>query len=219
MKKDRRNIIILVIVIIVVIVISYLIFIYGLTDKLKGNAERLTAEVSDGNISDLPVINYVVNSSGEELVNTDVALTINATSKYNIDKLEYSFDLENWNEVKDQINDKEINYKLIFTKTGDRKVYIRVQNEKGYKSYVYETKVMIDKKEPEISVAKKDNEVLITATDENGLSSIQYSNNKENWDEDEISGEKVTLRKNNFEYKYIRAIDSVGNISDVKKID
>ncbi len=219
MKKDRRNIIILAIVIIVVIVISYLIFIYGLTDKLKGSAEKLTAEVSDGNISDLPVINYVVNSSGEKLVNTDVALTINATSKYNIDKIEYSFDLENWNEVKEEINDKEINYKLIFTKTNNRKVYIRVQNEKGYKSYAYETKVMIDKKEPEISVAYKDNEVLITATDENGLSSIQYSNDKENWDEDETSGEKVTLRKNNFEYKYIRAIDSVGNISDVKKID
>lgn len=218
MKKDKRNMMILVAIIITVIVISYFIFVYGLTDKLKGNVERLTAEVNDGNVSDLPVINYVINSSGEKLVNTDVALTINATSKYNIDKIEYSFDLEKWQEIKDAIDDKKISYKLIFTKTDNRKVYIRVQNEKGYKSYAYETKVMIDKKVPVISLTYKDNEVLINAADENGLSSIQYSNDKENWDEEETSGEKVTLRKNDFGYKYIRSIDSVGNISEIKEV-
>ncbi len=218
MKKDKKNVIILAVIIIMVIVMSYLIFIYGLTDKLKGSVERLTAEVSEGNISDLPVINYVVNSSGEKLVNTDVALTINATSKYNIDKIEYSFDLENWQEVKDDINGNEINYKLIFTKTNNRKVYIRVQNEKGYKSYAYETIVNIDKEKPDLSFAKKDNEVLITVTDNIGLSAIQYSNDKVNWNEEEVTGEKVSVTKDNFDYKYVRVIDSVGNISEIKEV-
>lgn len=219
MQKDKRNVLIFIVVLVIIIFASYFIFTSGITTKIKGSVESLTATVDqDVNASDLPVINYVINSSGENLVNTDVALTINAISEYNINKIEYSFDLENWNEVKDEINDKEINYKLIFTKTSNRKVYIRVINEKGYKSYAYETKVMIDKEKPEISVDHKDNEVLITATDENGLSSIQYSNDKENWVEDETAGEEVTLRKNNFEYKYIRAVDSVGNISKIKEI-
>lgn len=220
MQKDKRNILIFIIVLVIVIFASYFMFTSGTTNKIKGSVEKLTVTLDQNvNASDLPVINYVINSSGENLVNTDVALTINATSIYNINKVEYSFDLRNWQEVKDDINDKEINIKLIFSKTSNRKVYIRVENEKGYRSYAYEAIVNIDKEKPSIGIAQKDSELLITVTDNIGLSALQYSNDKLNWDEEEISGEKVSIIKENFEYKYIRVVDSVGNISDVKTID
>lgn len=220
MQKDKRNVLIFIIVLVIIVFASYFIFTSGTTNKIKGSVERLTATVDqDVNASDLPVINYVVNSSGENLVNTDVAITVNASSMYNINKVEYSFDLDNWQEVKDNINDKEVSVKIVFTKTTNKKVYIRVINEKGYKSYAYETIVNIDKEKPNLSFAQKDNDVLITVSDNIGLSAIQYSNDKINWDEEEMTGEKVTLTKNNFGYKYIRVVDSVGNISNVKEID
>ena len=35
----------------------------------------------------------------------------------------------------------------------------------------------------------------------------------ENWDEEETSGEELTLTKKDFNYKYVRVVDMVGNIS------
>ena len=36
-----------------------------------------------------------------------------------------------------------------------------------------------------------------------------------NWENEEISGKTVTINKSDLKYKYIRAVDLVGNISDV----
>lgn len=220
MQKDKRNILIFIVVLVIIVFASYFIFTSGTTTKIKGSVERLTATVDqDVNASDLPVINYVVNSSGENLVNTDVAITVNASSIYKINKVEYSFDLDNWQEVKEDINDKEVSVKIVFNKTINKKVYIRIINEKGYSSYAYETIVNIDKENPTLDLEKNNENIVIKANDNVGLSSIQYSNDKENWEDEDISGEEITLTKSNFEYKYVRVVDSVGNISKIKEID
>lgn len=220
MQKDKRNILIFIVVLVIIVFASYFIFTSGTTTKIKGSVERLTATIDqDVNASDLPVINYVVNSSGENLVNTDVAITVNASSIYKINKVEYSFDLDNWQEVKEDINDKEVSVKIVFNKTINKKVYIRIINEKGYSSYAYETIVNIDKEKPTLDLEKNNENIVIKANDNVGLSSIQYSNDKENWEDEDISGEEITLTKSNFEYKYVRAVDSVGNISKIKEID
>lgn len=218
MQKDRKNILIFIVVILIIVSISYFMFKSGATSKIKGSLDGLTASVVDATPSDLPIINFVVNSSGEQYVNTDVAITINASSKYNINKVEYSYDLKNWKEVKDKFNNKEITTKIIFTKTMNKNLYIKVTNEKGYSSYAYETKVKIDKEKPLLNYDKDGNDIIINASDNLSLATIQYSNDKENWDEEEIPGESIILRKKDFEYKYIRVVDGVGNISKIKEV-
>lgn len=219
MRKDKRNILIFVIVLIVIVIISYLMFSSGITSKLKANAQGLTAGL-DNNVkaTDLPVINEVVNSSGSKLVNTDVALIVSASSNHNINKVEYSYDLKNWKEVKEKVDDKEITTKIVFSKTMNKKVYIRVQNNRGYKSYAYYATVNIDKEIPTLRIKKEGNGVVIYAKDNIGLSSVQYSNDKLNWVSQRVSGEEVVLRKENFDYKYTRVVDTVGNISEVKSV-
>ena len=140
MKKDKRNILIFVVIVLIVIFISYFVFSSGITDKLKASAQGMKASVDrDVNKSDLPIINEVINSSGENLVNTNVSLIINTSSKYNIKKVEYSFDLKNWKIIEEDINKKEASVRLNFSKTMKESVYIRVENDHGYKSYPYET--------------------------------------------------------------------------------
>ena len=60
--------------------------------------------------------------------------------------------------------------------------------------------------------------LVIYAKDNIKLSKVQYSYDKLNWDSEDISGEEISLRKENFGYKYIRVVDSVGNISRVKEV-
>lgn len=219
MQKDKRNIFILLIVIIIVISISYLLFFSGLTIKLKASLQNLTVNNNDANASDLPLIDSVINSSGEQLVNTDVAIIINSSSKYNITKVEYSFDLEDWKKVKGEYDSKSITAKIVFEETMNEKVYIRVENEKGYKSYAYETVVNIDKEKPSISFNKDKNNVVISASDNNIVETIQYSNDKLSWQDEVVSGESITITKDLAKGSYIRAVDAAGNISEVKKID
>lgn len=220
MKKDKRNIFILIMIIILAVVISYLLFFSGLTNKLKANVNELKVSVNDDiNASDLPIIDGVINSSGESLVNTDVALIINASSKYKITKVEYSFDLKKWKIIKGNYDKNEITSKLVFSDDMNKQVYIRVQNEYGYRSYAYKTFVNIDKEKPIVIMGKNNNDVVIKAKDNNGLSSIQYSSDNLNWQEDEISGESIILTKNLPDGTYVRVVDSAGNISDAKKID
>lgn len=218
MQKDKKNILIFIVVLLIIIFISYFMFKSGTTSKIKGSLDGLTASVVEANPSDLPIINFVVNSSGEQFVNTDVAITINASSKYNINKVEYSYDLKNWKEVKEKINNKEINAKIIFTKTMNKQLYIKVTNEKGYSSYAYETKVKIDKENPLLNYDKDGSDIIINASDNIKLSTIQYSNDKISWDEEEFSGKSIILRKKDFKYKYIRVVDSVGNVSKIKEV-
>lgn len=220
MKKDKKNILILILLIIVVVFISYLVFFSGITNKLKANVQSLNATVNkNANASDLPIVDSVINSSGENLVNTDVSIIITASSKYNITKVEYSFDLNSWKKVKGNYNDKQITTKLVFRNNMNNEVYIRVENENGYKSYAYKTKVMIDKESPNIIVGKKDNDVVIKAKDNNSIASIQYSSNKLSWEDENVSGESVVLTKKLSNGTYVRAVDSAGNVSNIKKVD
>lgn len=219
MQKDKRNIFILLIVIMIVISMSYLLFFSGLTIKLKASLQNLTINNNDANASDLPLIDTVINSSGQQLVNTDVAIIINSSSKYNITKVEYSFDLKDWKKVKGEYGSKNVTTKIVFEETMNEKVYIRVENEKGYKSYAYETIVNIDKEKPSISFNKDKNNVVISASDNNIVETIQYSNDKLSWEDEVVSAESVTITKNLAKGSYIRAVDAAGNISEVKKID
>lgn len=218
MKKDKRNILIFVVIVLIIIFISYFVFSSGLTDRLKASVQSMSASIDkDVNKSDLPIINEVINSSGEEIVNTDVSLIINTSSKYNIKKVEYSFDLKNWKTIKEDINKKEASVRLTFSKTMNKSVYIRVENDHGYKSYPYETIVNIDKDAPVMEINNNE-DLVIYAKDNIKLSKLQYSYDKLNWDSEDISGEEMSLRKEGFEYKYIRVVDSVGNISMVKEV-
>lgn len=220
MKKDKRNILILVTIVVLVVIISYFIFKIGLTDRLKASVQSLSAVTNDEvNASDLPIINNVINSSGETLVNTDVALIIDASSNYNITNLEYSVDLKSWKKIKGDFNDKEVSAKLVFSKTMNETIYIRATNDHGYSSYAYATKVMIDKEEPSLKVTKSSSDIIIKASDNDELASVQFSTDKLNWTDEEVSGESITLRKQLNGEKYIRVVDKVGNISNIKEID
>lgn len=220
MKKDRINILILFLIIMVMILTSYFLFVSGTTSKIKASLSKMESELNENpNVSDYPIITMVINSSGEKLVNEDVAITIMSNSNYKIDKIYYSYDKEKWySNVYEANYGKEACIKLLFTKTMNKIVYIKVENEKGYQSYVYETRINIDKNIPNIKVSENAKEITISITDNVGLSSIQYSLDGINWDEEEITGKKVTLRKENFEYKFIRAVDLSGNISDIKEV-
>lgn len=213
MNNTAKNILIFIIIILVAIFVSYFIFSSGITNKLKGSVEELSASINGTLPDDLPIINSVINSSGEELVNTDVAIIIDANSKYDISRVEYSYDLKKWIVAKDNFNSKNINNKIVFKNDINKTIYFRVVNKKGYKSYPYKTTIMIDKKNPEVSI--KEN--VINAKDETGLSAIQYSNDKMDWVDEEIYGNQVILEKKNIDYKYIRVVDKVGNISNIKK--
>lgn len=214
MKKDKRNFWILIFLIIIIILVSYFIFSFGITNKLRGSIMQNDNMIIA--VDDYPKINFVVNSSGEKYANENIAITVNASSKYNINKLEYSFDLKNWISVNKKFNTKEINEKIVFSKSMDKNLYIRVINEKGLKSYAYKTVLKIDKQKPILKIINDNNDIMIIAEDNVSLSKIQYSNDLMSWDEEEISGQDVTLRKENFDYKYIRVVDTVGNISKEK---
>lgn len=219
MKKDKKNLFILIIIILCVIVLSYLLFFSGITNKLKGSVNGLSASLNDNvNQNDLPIINSVINSSGETLVNTDVAIIINASSIYNITKMEYSFDLKKWKEIDGSYNTKNINAKLVFKDDMDKMLYIRATNEKGYQSYAYKTAIKIDKTAPKIIVGKYKDDTIIKASDLNKVSSIQYSSDKLNWEDFDVSGDEVTITKTLSSGTYLRAVDSAGNISKIKEV-
>ncbi len=220
MKKDRRNILILFLILMVIVLTSYFLFVSGTTNKIKASLTKLTASVNDdASTGYYPVITMVINSSGERLVNEDVALTVMAESAYRIDKIYYSFDKENWySDTYEADYGTEANIRLVFDETMDSAVYIKVENEMGYQSYAYETKVSIDKEKPKVSVIKNMDDITISATDNLGLSSIQYSTDGINWDDETVSGANVNMNKADFNYSFVRVVDTAGNISDVKEV-
>jgi hypothetical protein len=219
-KKDRRNILILFLILMVIVLTSYFLFVSGTTNKIKASLTKLTASVNDdASTGYYPVITMVINSSGERLVNEDVALTVMAESAYRIDKIYYSFDKENWySDTYEADYGTEANIRLVFDETMDSAVYIKVENEMGYQSYAYETKVSIDKEKPKVSVIKNMDDITISATDNLGLSSIQYSTDGINWDDETVSGANVNMNKADFNYSFVRVVDTAGNISDVKEV-
>ncbi|MBQ9014036.1 MAG: hypothetical protein IJ094_10900 [Bacilli bacterium] len=219
MFKSKKNIFIFISLILVAVLSSYFLYKTGNTNRIKGFAQMVNNNINRStNSSDYPVINNVFNSSGEELINSDIAVTINASSTYNINKIEFSYDLKKWNVIDVNKPSKEINDRIIFDKTINSKLYVRVVNEMNNKSYPYETYINIDKTNPSIIITKTNNSVFIRAKDNYDLESIQYSNDKENWDEELISGTNTFMRKDNFNYKYVRAVDKAGNISLIKEV-
>ncbi len=219
MKKDKKNLFIFIIIIVCVIVFSYFLFFSGITEKLRASATGITANVDkDIKKEDLPVINSVINSSGNSVVNSNVVLNVTASSIYKITKVEYSFDLKDWKKISGNFNRNNIDAKIIFTKTMDKKIYIRVTNDHGYRSYPYKTSVKIDKESPVIEIGNFESDTVIKAKDNVEISSIQYSSDKLNWEDFDVSGEEVTITKTLSSGTYLRAVDSAGNISKIKEV-
>ncbi|MEE0699542.1 MAG: hypothetical protein U0M66_03030 [Bacilli bacterium] len=220
MRKTRRNIFIFIIVLIALIAFSYYLFKSGATDKIKGQISRMTAFVRPAKgPDDYPVINSVFNSSGERMVNDDVALTVFVSGKDKITDVSYSFDKKKWfNDVLEAEYGNEASVKIVFKKTMNKTVYVRAQNERGYKSYFYETKVMIDKEKPTINVSSKHNKNIISAKDNFGILKLQYSNDAITWIDEDANNELAVI-KEGLGYSYVRAVDVVGNISEIKKIN
>ena len=219
MKKDKKNLFIFIIIIVCVIVFSYFLFFSGITEKLRASATGITANVDkDIKKEDLPVINSVINSSGNSVVNSNVVLNVTASSIYKITKVEYSFDLKDWKKISGNFNRNNIDAKIIFTKTMDKKIYIRVTNDHGYRSYPYKTSVKIDKESPVIEIGNFESDTVIKAKDNVEISSIQYSSDKLNWEDFDVSGQEVTITKTLSSGTYLRAVDSTGNISKIKEV-
>lgn len=219
MKKDKKNLFIFIIIIVCVIVFSYFLFFSGITEKLRASATGITANVDkDIKKEDLPVINSVINSSGNSVVNSNVVLNVTASSIYKITKVEYSFDLKDWKKISGNFNRNNIDAKIIFTKTMDKKIYIRVTNDHGYRSYPYKTSVKIDKESPVIEIGNFESDTVIKAKDNVEISSIQYSSDKLNWEDFDVSGQEVTITKTLSSGTYLRAVDSAGNISKIKEV-
>lgn len=219
MKKDKKNLFIFIIIIVCVIVFSYFLFFSGITEKLRTSATGITANVDkDVKKEDLPVIKSVINSSGNSVVNSNVVLNVTASSIYKITKVEYSFDLKDWKKISGNFNRNNIDAKIIFTKTMDKKIYIRVTNDHGYRSYPYKTSVKIDKESPVIEIGDFESDTVIKAKDNVEISSIQCSSDKLNWEDFDVSGQEVTITKTLSSGTYLRAVDSVGNISKIKEV-
>ena len=219
MKKDKKNLFIFIIIIVCVIVFSYFLFFSGITEKLRASATGITANVDkDVKKEDLPVIKSVINSSGNSVVNSNVVLNVTASSIYKITKVEYSFDLKNWKKISGNFNRNNIDAKIIFTKTMDKKIYIRVTNDHGYRSYPYKTSIKIDKESPVIEIDDFESDTVIKVKDNVEISSIQCSSDKLNWEDFDVSGQEVTITKTLSSGTYLRAVDSVGNISKIKEV-
>lgn len=219
MKKDKKNLFIFIIIIVCVIVFSYFLFFSGITEKLRASVTGITASVDkDVKKEDLPVIKSVINSSGNSVVNSNVVLNVTASSIYKITKVEYSFDLKDWKKISGNFNRNNIDAKIIFTKTMDKKIYIRVTNDHGYRSYPYKTSVKIDKESPVIEIGDFESDTVIKVKDNVEISSIQCSSDKLNWEDFDVSGQEVTITKTLSSGTYLRAVDSVGNISKIKEV-
>ena len=211
MKRYKFSVFIFILVLSFIIFTSYIIYSYGITNKLKGELESYTYVNKTPVFSDLPKISIVINSSGEEYTNSDVALIVNVEGKNKLSKLEYSFDLKNWKVIKKNINKNNYQDKIVFNKTMNKTVFIRAIDIKGYKSYSYNTKVLIDKDNPKVHLSGG----ILTSSDNNEITFIQFSNDLKTWNEKKVNKKNIILNVNDYEYKYYRTVDKVGNISKV----
>ena len=221
MQKYKKQILILIIILIVIVAFSYVLFISGITNKMGLTFNKLSANLkSNKSVSSYPIINMVINSSGEKVVNEDVTLTVMAESNYKIDNFYYTYDMKKWySNITDASYGKNANCKITFKETMDSKIYIKAKNILGYESYAYEVTVRIDKEKPNIKVKNVGNDIIINASDNVGVSSIQYSNDKVTWEEKSLSdGQLISLKINDFSYRYVRLVDTSGNISDIKSV-
>lgn len=213
-----KKIIVLTAIILVSIIISYFMFTSGVTSKLLGEISGVFKEKTRYT-SDLPVITFVSNSSGEKLVNNDVNITVDVKSSSKVTKVLYSVDKNNWFKADIDEADNKVIARITFSNTMDSTVYIKAENQDGYESYYYETKVMIDKEKPSIKVSNTPVATLINLSDNQGLSYLQYSDDKLNWENEELQGQTMmSINKVNLDFSYVRAVDKAGNISKIIKI-
>lgn len=145
MVKTRKNFLLLIMLLIISVVSCFTLIQTGVLKKIEGNVSNVI-EKEDYNIK--PKITMLINSSGENKVNEDVVLTIDATSDVKIDKIEYSMDKENWLESDDLTYDKEKDKyisRIIFTKNINKTIYVRAVDEYNNVSYYQSTVVNIEK--------------------------------------------------------------------------
>ena len=216
--KNKK--IVFIFILIISVISSYFLFKFGITNKLLGTVSGINIRDYSYQNSELyPSIDLVINSTGEKLVNEEASITVYASSNYKITKFLYSLDKINYKEFDFYIeNDKYVG-KLDFLGTFNSNIYIKVINDKGYSSYVYETKINIDKQKPIIDYKIKNNNIHITAKDNLKVSSIQCSLDGYNYNDNLMNDKSVLLILNKNTCNYIRTVDSAGNISEIKKIE
>ncbi len=212
--------IIFVIVLIISLFCSYFLFKSGITSKLLGTISGInTNDYSYKNSDNYPSIDLVINSTGEKLVNEEASIIVYASSNYKITKFLYSVDKNKYNEFAFEYKDGNYIGKLDFLGTINSNIYIKVINEKEYSSFVYETKVNIDKQKPSVDYKIKNGNVHINAKDNLALSSIQCSLDEYNYNDNFVNDKNILLVLKSNNCKFIRAVDKAGNISEIKKIE
>lgn len=145
MVKTRRNFLLLIMLLIISVVSCFTLIQTGALKKIEGNVSNI---IKKENYNVKPKITMLINSSGENKVDGDVVLTIDATSDVKISKIEYSTDKENWLESDDLTYDKEADKyisRIIFTKNINKTVYVRAVDEYDNESYYQSTVVNIEK--------------------------------------------------------------------------
>ena len=216
--KNKK--VVFVLVVIISIISSYFLFNFGITSKLLGAVSGINIkDYSYQNSDNYPSIDLVINSTGEKLVNEDASITLYASSKYKITKFLYSLDKKNYNEFDFDYRNNNYVGKLDFLGTFNSNIYIKVLNEKGYSSYVYETKINIDKQKPTFKYKVVNNSIQVNAKDNFNLSSIQCSKDGYNYEDNLVNGNSLLMVLKRKTCNYIRVVDKAGNISETKKIE
>ncbi|HOZ54055.1 MAG TPA: hypothetical protein PKY25_01840 [Bacilli bacterium] len=232
MKKLIR---LLFITLLIIFAIEFSDFLYksGYTDKALGYLKKTYASILNLpiNTNDYPVIKSISNSSGGKLINDDVVILIEAIDKEGIANFYYSFNKKDWYSDFNYIKiNKKAEAKLVFNSTMDKTVYFYVTNNKLNKSYIFSTKVLIDKDKPkltyEVSYDNNIKRIYATAIDNYEMKKMQYSYDSKIWYDDyeykyyslnkKLDGKLV---KSINQKIYIRAVDKVGNISKVYSIN
>lgn len=214
-----KKIILGVLVVILSIALSYLMFFNGTTNKVLASINKVAEKMDDvENYSSYPVISYVHNTSLDTWTSNDVSLYVLAESRYDIVKVKYSYDLKKWKTINLKDKSKDIEANINFNNNMNKDVYIRVENEYGYESYAYKTKVMIDKTKPTVKLLKNNGSYEINYSDNFIVKKVQYSTDKLSWIDEEINKKHGYLNKDLSKYKYLRVVDLAENISDIKEI-
>ena len=215
--KNKKGIFIF--ILIISVISSYFLFKFGITNKLLGTVSGINiTDYSYQNSELYPSIDLVINSTGEKLVNEEASITVYASSNYKITKFLYSLDKKNYKEFDFYYDGDKYIGKLDFLGTFNSDINIKVENEQKYSSYVYTTKINVDKQKPMIEYNIKNNNIHIYAKDNLKLSSIQCSLDGYNYNDNIIDEKNILMIFKKESCNYIRTVDKAGNISEVKKI-
>lgn len=220
-----------------VVVFTFLFsnFLYksGYTNTFLINAKKMYGSLANipRNVKDYPIIVSISNSSGGKLTNDDVVIFIEVKDKEEVSKLYYSFNKKDWySDFNIVTYGKKAEAKLILKDSISSYIYVYAKNKKENTSYIFKTKVFIDKTNPKltysISYINQIKSIFLVSKDNVEMKKIQYSYNGINWYENvkykyysknkRLDG-KLEVKTN--QKVYIRAIDKVGNISNVEIIN